>query len=503
MVYVEQDIALTRGEFRSPYDLASRHRRIMMTSFWLGALVLLILGFISSPSIQGLLSYVLVCSAALLPALLWCSGRVHGLPLYPLFGFSFVWSYALPLLIGQRDVSLYLPAEQLSAGLKVTLFLFTGTVVWWLITTSRPVRPRSYYELSHENSSKLLLFVILSAVFYQMAGNANWLAYIPGALVSLLRSLSLGLSIIAVFVLSYSIGRRSLRSSEKKIFIVLLALYLFATAAGLLLSFAAIIWAVAIVGYVVGKRVLPWRVITLAIAMLTILHLGKVEMRHQYWAHSQRSSFEEHSSNLYPWEYPRWYSEWITYGVRKIFITPEEEFQVAEEATHSEFFSLVDRASLFHILLKFQAETPSNVPFLYGATYKIIPPLLIPRFLYPNKPISHEGSIMLAVHYGYQTRHSAGSTRIGIGMLAESFANFGFVGLILIGSLLAALFGAVTRWSMYTPILSGRAMFAIVLMSMSLQRELTAAVFCTTLFQTGVAVLVLVFFTMQKRTLSS
>ena len=58
------------------------------------------------------------------------------------------------------------------------------------------------------------------------------------------------------------------------------------------------------------------------------------------------------------------------------------------------------RGSLLHLLLMVQENTPNRVPYLNGATYGIIPELFVPRIFNKHKIRSHEGTYMLAMHYG-------------------------------------------------------------------------------------------------------
>src|SRR5206468_2846385 len=81
------------------------------------------------------------------------------------------------------------------------------------------------------------------------------------------------------------------------------------------------------------------------------------------------------------------------------------------------------------LLLFVQAASPDDVPFMDGETYAILPTLLVPRILMPNKPASHEGTYLLNIHYGIQTRDDTAKTTIGFGLLNEAFANFGYIGI--------------------------------------------------------------------------
>ncbi len=111
-------------------------------------------------------------------------------------------------------------------------------------------------------------------------------------------------------------------------------------------------------------------------------------MRAKYW-----ESYQTHF--VQPWEYPAWYAEWIGYSF---------DYLKATGSQKAEKQSFLERSSLIHLLLMSQVRTPRDVSYLSGATYTIIPDLLVPRFLNPNKIRSHEGTYLLNIHYGLQTR---------------------------------------------------------------------------------------------------
>jgi hypothetical protein len=134
--------------------------------------------------------------------------------------------------------------------------------------------------------------------------------------------------------------------------------------------------------------------------------------------------------------------------------------------------------------------TPDEVSFMDGETYAVIPILLVPRILYPNKPASHEGTYLLNIHYGFQTREATATTTIGWGLLNESYANFGYVGVGLLAVILGAYYAVVSRWAQRAPVLSFRSLFAIVVASYAFQTEIAAGVYVSALFQSICALLV-------------
>src|SRR5437879_334367 len=95
---------------RMPWEASPRPRKErLLGAFKIAStLVALFLAytFIDHPSWTHLGS-ILICITAMLPAYIWCSGRVPGVPLFPLYAITFLWTYAYPLVSGHPIVASY------------------------------------------------------------------------------------------------------------------------------------------------------------------------------------------------------------------------------------------------------------------------------------------------------------------------------------------------------------------------------------------------------------
>ncbi len=107
----------------------------------------------------------------------------------------------------------------------------------------------------------------------------------------------------------------------------------------------------------------------------------------------------------------------------------------------------------------------------------------------PDKPWSHEGTYILSTHYGLQTRTQTLTTTIGFGLLAESYANFGWVGIVGLAALTGAATGTAARWGAAVPITSFPGLFGFLVLSAFLQTETTAGVAVSSLAQGTLALL--------------
>jgi hypothetical protein len=222
--------------------------------------------------------------------------------------------------------------------------------------------------------------------------------------------------------------------------------------------------------------------------MTALLHGGKGEMRDRYWPRG-----DEDVPAVQPLSYPSLIAEWFTVGFTHF------QWGTGDDQPEEESQSILERASLMQLLLYVQNATPEFVPYLNGETYTMIPWLLVPRILSPNKPAAHEGTYILNVHYGFQTREDTVHTTIGFGLLNEAYANFGILGALGLGILLGGLCGLTSSSARGTPLLSLRALLAILVASYSFQMEFAAGVLVSAMFQSAVGLLALAIIFMRRR----
>src|SRR5947209_20290509 len=76
-----------------------RQMRLLLRAFWLGVAGLSVFAALTSrPAwFESDLGGILIAIAALMPAYLWCSGKVRGVPIFPVYALTYLWTYALPL----------------------------------------------------------------------------------------------------------------------------------------------------------------------------------------------------------------------------------------------------------------------------------------------------------------------------------------------------------------------------------------------------------------------
>jgi hypothetical protein len=434
------------------------------------------------------LAAIIITIAAICPSYLWCSGRAFGMPIFPLFAFTYTWTHGLPLVADHPEVVTYSAESHLFTGVTVAGFLSLGTLFWFKSVKSPPPLPKHYRALNGKKGNLFFLLITALAVLFNLSKNGGWIL-IDGGAFAAVRGAILGLTVLSSFVLTYQLGNRTLSKTQSRIFLILLIAYMVTDAVGLVVVGAASTFMVSTVAFIIGRKKVPIIAILVVTICLSVLHQGKGEMRTKYWFSVKEPTLVQ------PWQYSEWYSEWIGYSIEHM----NAKDDVYTSSKTEKKASFLERSSVIQMLLLAQKKTPEPIPYLYGESYAIIPQLLIPRFLNPNKIRSHEGTYILSIHYGLQKREDTFATTIGWGLLAEAYANFGLIGCAGLGVIVGSFYGKITRWSMNAPILSAQSLFSVLLLALSFQSEYSAGVYVSALFQSGMVLYGMVVVLMQNQ----
>lgn len=427
-----------------------------------------------------------ICLASMLPGYLWALGKAPGIPIFPIFAITHLWAFGLPVLTAHPVIMNYPPESIQTAGGTVVGFLLIATIVW-LRVAKNPAHAISMRVIDSRAGSGLVWIPLLASIAYNLLTLADR-ADLLGQFNSIIRASILGLNTLAVFILCIRWGNGQLAQRARPILAFLIFLQLASDAAGLLLIGAMTTFLIALVAYTAGKGRVPYIPAIAVILVFTFLHVGKSEMRERYWHNDSTVVLE-------PQEIPGWYGEWIATSLAASTADVGDQLigRQKEEAQ-----PLWWRSSTMQLLLMAQDLTPSQLPFMNGETYEIIPQLIIPRILNPNKLRTHEGTHRLNVHYGMQRYEDTFTTTIGWGLLNEAFANFGLKGVAALAVIIGALYGWVTRFSAPGTLLSLRVLTAILVMSYAFQTEFSAGVYISALFQSIAALVALSFVIMRR-----
>lgn len=438
------------------------------------------------------LGCLMIGAACMYPFYLWCANKVKGIPVFPFFGLTYLWTFCLPLLSKNPNVLKYSSEQHLQAALATALFLASGTAVWYPMVQGTSSRKKPFFALNAESADSFFTAMVGVAAFLNMYIMGGWKG-IPDNLFTLVRGIVLGLSFLGVFVVAYRTGQGALPPSKARLFFIFLSADILSAAATLILKTALTLFLLSVVAYLIGGRKLPLLPLLLGIVVILPLHYGKHEMRERYMNGGP-------TNYVQPWEYPAWFQEWGGHAIENLGHKDQPRWEKPKEEKES----FVERSSVIHMLMMAQSKIPEPFPYVSGATYAIIPQLLIPRALTTNKIRSHEGTHMLNIHIKRQTYHDTLKTTIAWGLLPEAYANFGFPGCALVGSFFGAFYGLVTRLAIDKPAFSFPTLFAILVLSMALaSTEWTAGVYAASLFQSSMPIFGIRLVFMKRQNVSS
>jgi hypothetical protein len=377
---------------------------------------------------EELAAYLLVLAGSVLPAVLWIRAGAPGVPIVPAIAMMHFIYYALPVASGSTTLMGYSAQEILRSGATVGLFLLAVTVAWRLTAVNRQTRSAAPRFASPLQVTRFTFIGLTAGLAFHVLLISGWLGWL-GPYFGLARSVTLTLATLACYFVGVARARGMLRGMSLSLAVAGLVAMVLLAWSSLFLVGGLIYLLAAALGYVIAAKRVPWLALAAAIAVVTVLHAGKAEMRDKYWYGGRAS--EAASSVI---EVPAVLVEWVGTGVAAL-------------ASGDSGQSLMDRASLLDMLLRAQRLTPRYIGFFEGESYRFLPAMLVPRFLSPDKVQSQAGMELLNIRYGIQTAEGASVTAIGWGPIAEAYANFGYLGVIGVALLLGAFAGAMARWS--------------------------------------------------------
>ncbi|UBF27975.1 hypothetical protein K9N68_08795 [Kovacikia minuta CCNUW1] len=451
-----------------------RNQKQLLKAFWIftPCLVLYEIYLTKTDSLLSNFGAVLITVAALIPFYLWSAGKALGMPIFPFFAITFIWTYALPLVSNHPVVETYPAHSQFFAAVTVAGFLLIGTFTWFQFVRTVPPPPQYYWSLGKHKGDRFFFAALIGSTMFYLLSTNGVLSSLPVGIYAAVRSALLGLSALSTFILSYRLGRGELTKKQSWFFIFILIDNMIVSSMNFLLIGAASTFLVSTVAFIIGRRKIPIIPIVIAVVILTILHAGKADMRNKYWFNPDTPKLVQ------VWNYPEIYAEWINFSMTNLF----NQNKTQETEKRASFF---ERASVIHMLLLAQTKSPDPIPFLYGKTYETIPQVIIPRLINPNRIRSQEGTHMLSVHYGLQTAEATKITSISWGLVAESYANFGIFGCVGLAIIMGSVHGQFTRWSISAPTLSLQSLFTVLMLTFALQTEWTAGTFIAAFSQSS------------------
>ena len=181
------------------------------------------------------------------------------------------------------------------------------------------------------------------------------------------------------------------------------------------------------IGFVRVRRRLPVTpVVGIAIAMM-FLQGGKSAFRERFWYQNEQAGAFEKASF------------WIEKSAERA--TSLGGGDVQDDAGTP----VLTRSSLVQESATVYENTPSPVPYQYGASYGYLVITLIPRFLWPNKPSVNDSNRFYQVAYGVTQAEDLDHVAIGAGLIPEAYMNFGWVGIPVVMGAAGIVLGIFER----------------------------------------------------------
>ena len=460
-------------------------RAALLRIFWVFALVYppyILWSARLDLSFELFLSGLVLYGACLLPSWFWCTGRIQGLPIYPIFAISFLPKYLTPLWQGHTLLVQYTLLEIATAAWTVAGFLLIGLLFWQQMAVRAVGVPQAVRMINLKRAENVLLWCVFSELLFEALSILFW--QLGSGALSAIRGFATAAGRMGIFVFCYQIGQKKISGIKKTIFLLMLSLIIVQESASLLLATVIPTLGVAFAAYVLGSGKIPWKVMAGTLVALTVLHAGKFEMREKYL-------FNEDAKKVAWHEYPAYFTEWVEHGVRNLGMgKPGEE--------RREVSSVKERGSLIHLMVMIQTMTPDKVPFLQGESYKFIPSLLIPRVLSPGKAWSHTGNMILSLQYGILGEEALRKTSVAFDPVMEAYANYGYLGVLVLAVIIGFFLGWATRLTIHVPMLSFGFMFGVLIIGTAISSFNTMGVYVTSTWQSFLALAALSLVLMSK-----
>lgn len=461
--------------------------------------VLLLLGLAAAARLvvtkpDYVVPFLIIAIPAILSLYTWTSARDHGLPLLPIFILQQAVVYGLPLIIdhpGLKFVKVDIVLTSAVGTGSFLLFCLGGWFVGKASATSKPSRANLVVAAGSRAQDRCLgislLLLTLCLSFHLSSRSGILYQVVPGVdrLFSMMRNFATAAGAMGALFGGLAIGSRP-TLARAWIFWSLFAAIFLLEIADVLLSGAAGIVLSAGIGLTLGSRKMPVKFLLATFAVVGFLNQGKFVIRERYW------NEDSNTSGVSLVALPSIYADWC-HASLSAFMGNQVGKQVTlqSDKEDDEGQSFLERVNnLQNMTYVMECFYERGAKPMMGETYALIPPLFVPRFLWQDKPRTHEGQVRLNLHFGRQASvEETEKTYIAWGLLPEGVGNFGPVGgPMILGLILGFVMGWLETVSRRKRVFSVEGMaLAGTLLMVATSYEQVASVFLTATFQFVVA----------------
>lgn len=454
---------------------------------WFVGILALLGGWITLAHPERLFPYLAVVVPLALTLSLWSRQPSASLPILPAYLLMQALVYASPLLAQELTPDSTMRAITVEHLQQVTPDLFLWFIAiplgWWMVPARLgQLRPASAFAaaLDRIGAMPALLVSAVLLINLYISSDLYWamLGFEGNFLLSPLRTLSSVLLMVGSFTGAYAWGRHRLRQSL--MWLLMMLLLAVEGLSSLLLSVIQLQAIATMAGLWLGRsrKLMPF---TLCLVLLvSLLQAGKVDIRERYW-------------NTASYRPPP-------------FVLIQEWIEVSLNPTKTSGSLFGQRLNGLSNLVFVEDALQRGRPTLDGATFALIPQALTPRIVDPRKGRSHEGQVLLNLHFGRQrTRLDTERAYIAWGLLPESIGNYGSeTGPLLVGLIAGALIRLSENIGRGQLLLSTPGLASVTLLfAWVIAYESAASTFVASVFQNMVVVVLLGWWLVGRRRATS
>jgi hypothetical protein len=399
------------------------------------------------------------------------SGR-GGLPVFPMIMLVYALGYGMPIFftdprfwVAGLSVFPMAPDAFKTEALVLSLVGILCLQAGFFLVAGRwrgEGRPLLRLELDPERAQLLVtalgvvgLFMAWVMVTGRFAATAQF-----GALVGVLRAQAY----LAVAVLySYYLQGKQPRWATVGLAVVLFGESLLGLAFGNLAMFL-FPWMVAAAVYWRVRNRFPWQFV--AGGFLVFVLLQPVKEQYRYWAWIQGYADASAIERLTLW------------GEITVEVWGDRLAGGGSGSVEHMTRTAMLRGDHLHMFAHVLTYTPGVVPHWGGSSYSYFLVALIPRVIWPEKPIAQSANDEFAITYQLLPLELIGLTVVGLPHLIEAFINFGLLGIILVMALIGVAYGIIDRILNHPRVgEGGAAIYAVLLISLLTVESTTVGTF--------------------------
>jgi len=355
----------------------------------------------------------------------WRRGGREALPVFAMLAFMYWLYYAVPLFLEDHVISSVTdPSNELtsqSITFALLMCLVGVSALWlgmrWRIARLFVPRARLSLELTHSKLNYVRAVLIVGSALNlsdaptQLAGEGG------RQLVIIMVSV---IPILAFAILFRNFIRGQAMRLDKFLIVGFLAVRLVGGLSSGWLGVSASILLICGAIYLMEKRRIPRWALIFVVLFTLFFQVGKDDFRKTYWQSSGQLAEQEQAGGRV---------ERVTFWAQNSLEKWTDALSDSTgESLRRALNPSVSRISLLNQSANVLELTPSVVPYQYGWLYSYIAITWIPRFIWPDKPTMSEANQYYQVAYGLTSEDDLGKVSISVGLLAEGFINFGWLG---------------------------------------------------------------------------